>query len=130
MCEPARSADAVPRLEQERNATAARRAPTRRSSPPDAGWSPDFIPELNADAVDMKVIRGILTIAGPDAIKCSKDLAQKGRDFRRHHGGRDLCGALQVAATRRRASTSSAAARSASANSRPRCSLTSRRHDS
>src|ERR1700720_1632359 len=44
---------------------------------PMQGWSPDFVPKLTADAVAMEGIHRILTIAGPDAIKCSKDLAKK-----------------------------------------------------
>ena len=41
------------------------------------GWSPDFVPKLTGDAVDMKVIHKVLTITGPEAMKCSKELAQK-----------------------------------------------------
>ena len=62
------------------------------------GWSPDFIPKLTADAVDMKVIDRILTIAGPDAMKCSKDLARREGIFVGITAGATLVGALQVAA--------------------------------
>ena len=41
------------------------------------GWTPDFIPKLTDDAVAMKVIDRILPISGPDAIRCSKELATK-----------------------------------------------------
>ena len=64
---------------------------------PMQGWSPDFIPKITGDAVDMKVIDRILTIAGPEAMKCSKDLAQKEGIFVGISAGAALAGALQVA---------------------------------
>jgi cysteine synthase A len=45
----------------------------------------------------MKVIDRILTIAGPDALKCSKDLAQKEGIFVGITAGATFAGALQVA---------------------------------
>jgi cysteine synthase A len=62
------------------------------------GWSPDFIPKLTGDAVDMKVIERLLTIAGPEAMKCSKDLATKEGIFVGITAGATLAGALKVAA--------------------------------
>jgi cysteine synthase A len=62
------------------------------------GWSPDFVPKLTADAVAMDVIHRILTIAGPDAMKCSKDLAAKEGIFVGITAGATLAGALQIAA--------------------------------
>src|SRR5438874_12994216 len=44
---------------------------------PMQGWTPDFIPKLTDDAVAMKVIDRILPIAGPEAIRLSKELAGK-----------------------------------------------------
>src|SRR5436853_4516543 len=44
---------------------------------PVQGWSPDFIPKLTSDAVETGVIDRILTIAAPDAMRWSKQLAQK-----------------------------------------------------
>ena len=44
---------------------------------PMQGWAPDFIPKLTADAVESGVIHKILRIAGPDALRCSRELAQK-----------------------------------------------------
>src|SRR4030095_14650659 len=72
---------------------------------PMQGWSPDFIPKLTADAVDTKVIDRILTIAGPDAIKCRKDLAQKEGIFVGITAGATFAGALQVAADAPKGST-------------------------
>ena len=44
---------------------------------PMQGWSPDFIPKLTGDAVDMKVIDQIITVPGPEALRCSRALAQQ-----------------------------------------------------
>src|SRR6201984_1629818 len=43
---------------------------------PMQGWSPDFIPKLTADAVDLGVIHKILRISNPEAMRCSQDLAK------------------------------------------------------
>jgi cysteine synthase A len=60
------------------------------------GWSPDFIPKLTGDAVDSGVISRVITIAGPDAMKCSKDLAQKEGIFVGITAGATFAGALEV----------------------------------
>ena len=60
------------------------------------GWTPDFIPKLTGDAVDMGVIDRILTIAGPDAMRCSRDLATKEGIFVGISAGATLAGALRV----------------------------------
>ena len=61
------------------------------------GWSPDFIPKLTGDAVDMNVIDRIITIANPDAIKWSQELARKEGIFVGITAGGTFAGALQVA---------------------------------
>ena len=65
---------------------------------PMQGWSPDFIPKLTGDAVDMKVISQLIRIAGPEAIKCSRDLAQKEGIFVGITSGATFAGALKVCA--------------------------------
>jgi cysteine synthase A len=65
---------------------------------PMQGWSPDFIPKLTGDAVDMKVIDRIIRIAGPDALKCSRDLAQKEGIFVGITSGATFAGALKLCA--------------------------------
>ncbi len=65
---------------------------------PMQGWAPDFIPKLTADAVDSGALHKILRIAGPDALRCSKDLAQKEGIFVGITAGATLAGALQVCA--------------------------------
>jgi cysteine synthase A len=63
---------------------------------PMQGWTPDFIPKLTADAVDMKVIDRVLPITGADAMRCSRELAQKEGIFVGISAGGTLAGALQV----------------------------------
>lgn len=63
---------------------------------PMQGWSPDFIPKLTGDAVDMGVIDRVLTIAGPDAMRCSRDLARKEGIFVGISAGATFAGALRV----------------------------------
>lgn len=60
------------------------------------GWSPDFIPKLAADAVDTGVIDRILTVSGPDAMRWSKELAQKEGIFCGTTSGATFAGALQL----------------------------------
>jgi cysteine synthase A len=63
---------------------------------PMQGWTPDFIPKLTADAVDMKVIDRVIPIPGADAMRCSRELAQKEGIFVGISAGGTLAGALQV----------------------------------
>src|SRR5277367_6143408 len=65
---------------------------------PMQGWSPDFIPKLTGDAVDMKVIHKIVRIPGPEALKCSRDLAQKEGIFVGITSGATFAGALKICA--------------------------------
>src|ERR1700726_4710397 len=52
-------------------------APPAWKPHPMQGWSPDFIPKLTGDAVDMGVIDRVLTIPTADAMHWSKQLARK-----------------------------------------------------
>ncbi len=63
---------------------------------PMQGWSPDFVPKLTGDAVDMGVIHKVLTVTGPDAMRCSKELAQKEGIFVGITSGGTFAAALQV----------------------------------
>jgi cysteine synthase A len=62
---------------------------------PMQGWSPDFIPKLTSDAAGL--IDQILAVPGPDALKCSRELAQKEGIFVGITAGATFAGALQVA---------------------------------
>jgi len=78
VCEPADAPMLTSGEKQARNPDGSPAAPNAAFKPhPMQGWSPDFIPKLTADAVDMNVIHRILTVAAPDAMKNSKALAQR-----------------------------------------------------
>ena len=66
---------------------------------PMQGWAPDFVPKLTGDAVDAHYIDQILTIAGPDALACSQDLAAKEGIFVGITAGATFAGALKIAET-------------------------------
>ena len=63
---------------------------------PMQGWTPDFIPKLTADAVQMKVIHKILPIPAPEAMRCSGELARKEGIFVGITAGATLAGAIGV----------------------------------
>ena len=63
---------------------------------PMQGWGPDFIPKLTGDAVEMQVIDRVLTIANADAMRCSRELAQKEGIFVGITAGATFAGAVQV----------------------------------
>jgi cysteine synthase A len=63
------------------------------------GWSPDFIPRLTEDAVDMGVIDMIVPVAGADALRLSHELASREGIFTGISGGATLAGALKICET-------------------------------
>ncbi|HSV04505.1 MAG TPA: cysteine synthase A [Phenylobacterium sp.] len=65
---------------------------------PMQGWTPDFIPEITSEAVDEKLIDRVLAVAGPDAIRCSQELARREGIFCGISSGGTFAAALQVAA--------------------------------
>jgi cysteine synthase A len=62
------------------------------------GWTPDFIPKIAEDAVIANLIDEVLPIKGGDALRLSRELAQKEGIFTGITGGATFAGALQVAA--------------------------------
>ena len=65
---------------------------------PMQGWTPDFIPKLTEDAVDMHVIDRILPIPNAEALRYSRELAQKEGIFVGITAGGTFAGALRVCA--------------------------------
>jgi cysteine synthase A len=63
------------------------------------GWAPDFIPALTADALALKLVDHVIAVGGADALKCSRDLAQREGIFAGITGGATLSGALKIAAS-------------------------------
>jgi cysteine synthase A len=62
------------------------------------GWSPDFIPKLTEDALAARLVDRVLPINGADALRLSRELAQREGIFVGISAGATLAGALQVAA--------------------------------
>ncbi|HXZ50684.1 MAG TPA: cysteine synthase A [Burkholderiales bacterium] len=99
VCEPADAPLLGSGVQQARKADGTPAAPHPSFKPhPMQGWTPDFIPKLTGDAVDMKVIDRLLPIPGPEAIRCSKELAAKEGIFVGISSGGTFAGALKVAA--------------------------------
>ncbi len=99
VCEPADAPLLASRIAQQRLADGSPAAPHPSFKPhPMQGWTPDFIPKITGDAVDMKLIDRILAISGADAIRCSKDLAAKEGIFVGITSGGTFAGALRIAA--------------------------------
>jgi len=99
VCEPAEAPLLGSGIQQSRKPDGTPAAPHPSFKPhPMQGWTPDFIPKLTSDAVDMKVIDRLLPIPGPEAIRCSKDLAAKEGIFVGISAGATFAGALKVAA--------------------------------
>jgi cysteine synthase A len=60
------------------------------------GWSPDFIPKLTEDAVSMELVDQIMPINGNDALRLSRELAQKEGIFVGITAGATFAGALKI----------------------------------
>ena len=99
VCEPAEAPLLGSGIQQSRKSDGTPAAPHPSFKPhPMQGWTPDFIPKLTGDAVDMKVVDRLLAIPGPEAIRCSKELAAKEGIFVGITSGGTFAGALKVAA--------------------------------
>jgi cysteine synthase A len=97
VCEPTDAPMLTSGEKQDRNSDGTPAKPNPAFKPhPMQGWSPDFIPKITGDAVDMGLIDSILTIAGPEAMKWSKALAQKEGIFVGITAGATVAGALEV----------------------------------
>lgn len=99
VCEPADAALLSSGAPQERNADGTPAAGHSAWKPhPMQGWTPDFIPKLTGD-VDLSRVHKVVQIAGPDAMRCSQELAAKEGVFVGITSGATLAGALEIAKT-------------------------------
>ncbi|HET9637372.1 MAG TPA: cysteine synthase A [Gemmatimonadaceae bacterium] len=98
LAEPADAPMVASKTAQERNpdGSPASRHPSWKPHPIQ-GWSPDFIPKLTGDAVEMSLVDRIITIPGPVAMNCSKQLAQKEGIFVGISAGASFAAGLEVA---------------------------------
>ncbi len=98
VCEPADAPMLTNKSPQERNPDGSPAKPNTSFKPhPMQGWSPNFIPKITAEAIDAGVISRVVTIAGPDAMKCSRDLALQEGILVGITAGATFAGALEVA---------------------------------
>ncbi|WP_088347352.1 MULTISPECIES: PLP-dependent cysteine synthase family protein [Rhodomicrobium] len=99
VCEPEDAPLLASGIAQARNADGSASAPHPAFKPhPMQGWTPDFIPKLTADAVQMDVIDRVLHIPGAEAIRMSIELARKEGIFVGITAGATFAGALRVCA--------------------------------
>jgi cysteine synthase A len=64
---------------------------------PFQGWSPDFIPKITGEAMSGHMIDEVISVAGPDGLKWSQQLAQKEGIFVGITSGGTFAAALKVA---------------------------------
>jgi cysteine synthase A len=97
VCEPEDAQLLGSGVEQARNPDGSAASPHPAFKPhPMQGWTPDFIPKLTADAVQMKVIDRIIPIPGAEAIRYAGELARKEGIFVGITAGATFAGALRV----------------------------------
>ncbi|MEP0321619.1 cysteine synthase A [Bauldia litoralis] len=98
VCEPAEAPLIGSGEPQQRNADGTPAAAHPAFKPhPMQGWTPDFIPKLTGDAMDMDFMAELIEIPNADAMKCSKDLATSEGIFVGITSGGTFAGALKVA---------------------------------
>jgi cysteine synthase A len=99
VCEPEDAPLLASGVEQARNPDGSAAAAHPAFKPhPMQGWTPDFVPKLTADAVQMDVIDRIIAIPGAEAIRWSGELARKEGIFVGITAGATFAGALRVCA--------------------------------
>ena len=81
--------------ERNRDGSPASRHPSWKPHPIQ-GWSPDFIPKLAGDAVDAGYVDRVITVAAPDAMNWSRQLARKEGIFVGVSAGGTFAAALEV----------------------------------
>jgi len=98
LCEPSDAAMVASGTKQDAKSdgSPASRHPSWKPHPIQ-GWSPDFIPKLTGDAVDAGYVDRVVTVAGPDAMRSSRELAQKEGILVGISSGATFAAALQVA---------------------------------
>lgn len=97
LCEPEEAPLLGSGIAQQRNCDGSASAghPAFKSHPMQ-GWTPDFIPKLTGDAIDMAVMDRVVPISNEDALRYSRELAQKEGIFVGITAGAALAGALRI----------------------------------
>jgi cysteine synthase A len=98
LAEPAPAAMVSSGAAQERNADGSPAVRHPAWTPhPIQGWSPDFIPKLTGDAVDMGLVDRVLPVTPPEAMRWSRELARAEGIFVGISAGGTFAAAMQVA---------------------------------
>jgi cysteine synthase A len=106
VCEPDDAPLLSSGIEQKRNPDGSAAASHPAWHPhPLQGWSPDFIPKLAGDAIDMKVANQVLRIENAEAMRWSKELARKEGIFVGITSGATFAAGLRVSADAPKGST-------------------------
>jgi cysteine synthase A len=97
LSEPADAAMVASGTKQDRNddGSPAARHPAWKPHPIQ-GWSPDFIPKLAGDALDAGLVHRVIAVSGADAMRSSRELAQKEGIFVGTSSGATFTAALEV----------------------------------
>ena len=61
------------------------------------GWTPDFIPKLAGDALELGVVDRLQPVSGKDALQCARELAAREGIFCGTSGGATFAAALKIA---------------------------------
>jgi cysteine synthase A len=97
LSEPADAPMVTSKTPQERNPDGSPKSRHPAWKPhPIQGWSPDFIPKLTGDALDMGLVDRVITIPAPQAMQWSRQLAQKEGIFVGTSAGATFAAALEV----------------------------------
>jgi cysteine synthase len=98
VAEPADAPMLASKIPQERNpdGSPASKHPSWKSHPIQ-GWSPDFVAKLTGDAQDMGIVDQVITIPGPVAMECSRQLARSEGILVGISSGATFAAALEVA---------------------------------
>ena len=98
VCEPEGASLITSGVGQERNDDGSPAASHPSFSPhPIQGWTPDFIPKLTSDSISSENIEKVLTVSGPRAFECSRNLATQEGIFVGVSAGATLAAGLEVA---------------------------------
>ncbi len=98
VCEPEVAGLLTGGIEQKRNEDGSPAESHPSFSPhPMQGWTPDFIPKLAGDSIAADDAEKILTVTGPRALECARNLAQQEGIFVGISAGATLAAALEIA---------------------------------
>jgi len=98
VCEPEVAGLLTGGIEQKRNEDGSPAESHPSFSPhPMQGWTPDFIPKLASDSIASNDAEKVVTVAGPRALECARNLAQQEGIFVGISAGATLAAALEVA---------------------------------